>query len=327
MDGSPPGSPVPGILQARTLEWVAISFSNARKWKVKVKSLSRVRLLATPGTAAYQAPPPMGFSRQEYWSGCHWKTKKLMWFDLLWSSLYCDGLGASLQYLWSVSINCKMTTMVKLTSHLSPYTVTTVLLIIFPRLCITPLWLTCLCSWLLVPFSLLHSQTSLSLATIKLFSVSMSLGFFFVFFFQILRISEIKWYLSFFRLHCLVQNTQGSPMLSQTAGFLFHRWVVFHCVCMYTHVYIPLCVSIVCIHNVYIYTYTHIYIYIYTYTHILHPEKKLHTHSILNSVFSSSFWATARLLSRRRRWHPTPVLLPGKSHGWRSLVGCSPWGR
>ena len=69
MDSSPPGYPIPGILQARTLEWVAISFSNAWKWKVKVKSLSRVRLLATPWTAAYQAPPPMGFSRQEYWSG------------------------------------------------------------------------------------------------------------------------------------------------------------------------------------------------------------------------------------------------------------------
>ena len=68
-DGSPPGSPVPGILQARTLEWVAIAFSNAWKWKVKVKSLSCFRLLATPRTAAYQAPPPMGFSRQEYWSG------------------------------------------------------------------------------------------------------------------------------------------------------------------------------------------------------------------------------------------------------------------
>ena len=68
-DGSPPGSPVPGILQARTLEWVAISFSNAGKWKMKVKSLSRVRLLATPWTAAYQAPPSMGFSRQEYCSG------------------------------------------------------------------------------------------------------------------------------------------------------------------------------------------------------------------------------------------------------------------
>ena len=68
IDGSPPGSPVPGILQARTLEWVAISFSNAWKWKVKVNSLSRVGLLATPWTAAHQAPPPTGFARQEYWS-------------------------------------------------------------------------------------------------------------------------------------------------------------------------------------------------------------------------------------------------------------------
>ena len=69
IDGSPPGSPVPGILQARTLEWVDISFSSAWKWKVKVRSLSRVWLLATPWTAAYQAPPSTGFSRQEYWSG------------------------------------------------------------------------------------------------------------------------------------------------------------------------------------------------------------------------------------------------------------------
>ena len=68
-DGSLPGSPVPGILQARTLEWVAISFSNAWKWKVKVKLLSHVRLLVTPWTAAYKALPSMGFSRQEYWSG------------------------------------------------------------------------------------------------------------------------------------------------------------------------------------------------------------------------------------------------------------------
>ena len=69
IDGSPPGSPVPGILQARTLEWVAISFSSAWKWKVKVKALSHVWLFATPWTAANQAPPSMGFSRQEYWSG------------------------------------------------------------------------------------------------------------------------------------------------------------------------------------------------------------------------------------------------------------------
>ena len=69
IDGSPPGSSVPGILQARTLEWVAISFSNAWKWKMKVKSLNCVRLIATPWTVAYQAPPSMGFSRQEHWSG------------------------------------------------------------------------------------------------------------------------------------------------------------------------------------------------------------------------------------------------------------------
>ena len=69
IDGSPPGLPVPGILQARTLEWVAISFSNAWKWKVKVKSLSHVLPSATPWTAVFQAPPSMGFSRQEYWSG------------------------------------------------------------------------------------------------------------------------------------------------------------------------------------------------------------------------------------------------------------------
>ena len=68
IDSSPPGSPVPGILQARTLEWVAISFSNAWNWKVKVELLSHVWLLATPWTVAHQAPPSMGFSRQEYWS-------------------------------------------------------------------------------------------------------------------------------------------------------------------------------------------------------------------------------------------------------------------
>ena len=67
IDVSPRGSPVPGIHQARTLEWAAVTFSNAGKWKVK--SLSCVRLLATPWTAAHQAPSSMGFSRQEYWSG------------------------------------------------------------------------------------------------------------------------------------------------------------------------------------------------------------------------------------------------------------------
>ena len=83
IDSSPPGSPVPGILQARTLEWVVISFSNSWKWKVKVKSLSRVRPSATPWTAAFQSPPTMGFSRQEYWSGvplpCNYLCIMLLW--------------------------------------------------------------------------------------------------------------------------------------------------------------------------------------------------------------------------------------------------------
>ena len=78
-DGSPPGSPVPGILQARTLEWVAISFSDAWKWKGKVKSLSCVQLLVTPWTTAYQAPPSMGFSRREYWSGVPLPSPNLFW--------------------------------------------------------------------------------------------------------------------------------------------------------------------------------------------------------------------------------------------------------
>ena len=79
-DGSPPGSPIPGILQARTLEWVAISFSNERKWKAKVKSLSCVRLLATPWTAAYQAPPSMGFPGKSTGVGCHCLLQMLPWY-------------------------------------------------------------------------------------------------------------------------------------------------------------------------------------------------------------------------------------------------------
>ena len=81
IDGSPPGSPVPRILQARTLEWVAISFSKAWKWKVKVKSLSCVRLLATPWTTVYQVPLPMVFSRQEYWSGVPLPSPMKRWFE------------------------------------------------------------------------------------------------------------------------------------------------------------------------------------------------------------------------------------------------------
>ena len=94
IDGSPPGSSIPGTLQARTLEWVAISFSNAWKWKLKVKLLSCVRLVATPWTAAYQAPPSKGLSRQECWSGvplpvklevAKW-SRKIGWMKAFWSS-------------------------------------------------------------------------------------------------------------------------------------------------------------------------------------------------------------------------------------------------
>ena len=83
VDGSPPGSPVPGILQARVLEWVAIAFSNEWKWKVKVTLLSRVQLLATPWTAAHQAPPSMGFSRQESWSGASLPSPTEMYTEII----------------------------------------------------------------------------------------------------------------------------------------------------------------------------------------------------------------------------------------------------
>ena len=83
IDGSPPGFPVPGILQARTLEWVAVSFCNAWKWKVKVKLLSHVRLFATLWTAVYQAPLSMGISRQEYWSGVPLPSLKYLLLDPL----------------------------------------------------------------------------------------------------------------------------------------------------------------------------------------------------------------------------------------------------
>ena len=86
IDRSPSGSPDPGILQARTLEWVAISFSKASKWKVKVKSLSHVRLLAAPWTVAHQAPPSMGFSRQDYRDVQ--MTSKVLYEELYKSSLY-----------------------------------------------------------------------------------------------------------------------------------------------------------------------------------------------------------------------------------------------
>ena len=97
IDGSPPGSHVPGILQARTLEWVAISFSNAWKWKVKVKLLSRVHLFSTPWTAAYQAPQSMGFPRQEYWSGVPLPSLTGLYPILYWVPLGVYPLGLSKQ--------------------------------------------------------------------------------------------------------------------------------------------------------------------------------------------------------------------------------------
>ena len=98
MNGSPPGSLVPGILQARTVGWVVISFSNAWKWKVKVKSLSHIQLLVTPWTAAYQAPPSMGFSRQEYWSGCYcllWSYTDISLFLVIFLPLKTESKSAS----------------------------------------------------------------------------------------------------------------------------------------------------------------------------------------------------------------------------------------
>ena len=105
IDGSPPGSPVPGILQARTLEWVAISFSNAWKWKVKVKSLSRVQLFATPWTAAYQAPLSMELSRQEYWSGVPLASPKPYSDPLNQKVCDCDPATCTLTNLWELLMN------------------------------------------------------------------------------------------------------------------------------------------------------------------------------------------------------------------------------
>ena len=115
-DGSPPGSPVPGILQARTLEWVAVSFSNSWKWKLKVKSLCRVRLLATPWTAAHHAPPSMGFSRQEYWSGVpltspfgelrEQKSLPVKWPEYLWNSTLISELGQNTRKDYYLENNC-----------------------------------------------------------------------------------------------------------------------------------------------------------------------------------------------------------------------------
>ena len=99
---TPPGSPISEILQARTLEWVAISFSNAWKWKMKVKSLSHVWLLATPWTAAYQAPPSREFSRQEYWSGLPLPSLRLLIFLPAILILACVSSSPALHIMYSV---------------------------------------------------------------------------------------------------------------------------------------------------------------------------------------------------------------------------------
>ena len=107
IDGSLSGSPVPGILQARTLEWAAISFSNARKWKEEVKSLTCVWPLATPWTAAYQAPPSMGAFRQEYWSGGAIAFSKTLYSDstsLKSLSLFYESLGKSTDFSSQISL-------------------------------------------------------------------------------------------------------------------------------------------------------------------------------------------------------------------------------
>ena len=102
MDGS---SPVPGILQARTLEWVAISFSSAGKWKVKGKTLSHVWLFATPWTAAYQAPLSMGFSRQEYWSGLPLPSRVTLLQSLIifWTIHLINCFKSSHHFRWRLS--------------------------------------------------------------------------------------------------------------------------------------------------------------------------------------------------------------------------------
>ena len=107
IEGSPPGYPVPGILQARTLEWVAISISNAWKWKVKVKLLSHVRPSATPWTAAFQAPPhPWDFPGKSTGVGHGWYQNPQVQsrVQYLWSpqqggcQLFGEGNGKPLQY-------------------------------------------------------------------------------------------------------------------------------------------------------------------------------------------------------------------------------------
>ena len=118
IDGSPPGYPIPGILQARILEWVEISFSNVWKWKVKVKSLSRVRLLATLWTAAYQAPPSMGFSRQEYWSGVPLPSPIIL--SVFWRSMKTPKLREAKHHAWNHTVSEQQSWLDSGLSHSKP---------------------------------------------------------------------------------------------------------------------------------------------------------------------------------------------------------------
>ena len=126
IDGSLPGSSVPGILQVRILEWVAISFSNTWKWKVKVESLSRVQLFATPWAVAYQAPPSMGVSRKESWSGLPLPSLSTslqrIWMSLQ-ASLRCSKLNKSPREISGVPLMCSMYQILPLLSpsHAVPF--------------------------------------------------------------------------------------------------------------------------------------------------------------------------------------------------------------
>ena len=122
IDSSPPGSPVPGIPQARTPEWVAISFSNAWKWKVKVKSLSCVQLLAIPWTAAYQAPPSMEFYRQEYWSGVPLPSPVGLHRTVQFSFFSVTGWGIGLVHVILSGLPWKWTEIILLFLRLHPST-------------------------------------------------------------------------------------------------------------------------------------------------------------------------------------------------------------
>ena len=146
IDGSPPGSPIPGgWTHARILEWVAISFSNAWKWKVKVKSLSRVRPSATPWTAAIQSPLSMGFSRQEYWSGVPLPSPILVLSTALYTDPCTQSSACKYCYYFFLSPPPSPSTFLQLTLLLYPN----------PRLSVFIAWYACL-NIFLSPHKIIH---------------------------------------------------------------------------------------------------------------------------------------------------------------------------